>query len=743
LLQAPDLVKRKGEIMNIQAIRHWGVSLAGALFLIVAPSMGQTTDNFQENFEGFAVDDLIIPLSAFWSGPDNEAGVIVATNYTANYVGGGFPILYDHAVSNHVLQFEGDITNTIPAGTANQTNWVDMVLKPTFASEGEEPPLPETGSVASFYFNESGNLVVSHTPSNAVTPVVWVEIPEVQVQEDEWIRLTVAANLKDGSFMTDNFTRLYQVYVNGRVVTNSHAFQTPDRASGSDGTWFGAAAGIGIHNLTGPVFSGTGFVDDMVVQNSKPVMGVDPTQVDWPTLAGPSVYGVTLADLTLIGGEARDAANDPIPGVFSFVLPGSTIPPAGTNAYQLRFTPDDSAAFNNVQNGYVDVEITPRAITITADSFSKEEGDLYTFDGTEYTVAPALVGSDAITSVDLASSGAAAGAAPGDYEITITNAVITAQENYTVTYSNGTLTVFGTSLETPVIAVPPTASDITYGQTLGNSSFSGAVVTNALGDSVAGTFAFETPGFAPTAGTSTYAFVFSPSNTAKYNSVTSSVDVVTLRRPLAITADARQTTLGAPVSFVGNEYSVDPELINADSITNVDIDSTGKDADTAGAFPITVANATGSGLVNYDITYLDGTLVVLGPEDPTPAWLAATSVSYFDLDDDRGDGVTLRQAWLASVDPFDTSSEFRVERIWSENSTNHIRWVSVYVDESLPPFAIWARTNLMDTTYEIRGMLERPAGAPSATPITNVWSEPSPPYPVFYRVAATNDVVTP
>src|SRR5512143_599592 len=72
---------------------------------------------------------------------------------------------------------------------------------------------------------------------------------------------------------------------------------------------------------------------------------------------------------------------------------------------------------------------------------------------------------------------------------------------------------------TPTVSAWPTASSITYGQTLASSTLSGGSA------SVAGTFAFTTPTTAPGLGTAPQSVTFTPTDTTDYNTVTGSVNV--------------------------------------------------------------------------------------------------------------------------------------------------------------------------------------------------------------------------
>jgi hypothetical protein len=89
---------------------------------------------------------------------------------------------------------------------------------------------------------------------------------------------------------------------------------------------------------------------------------------------------------------------------------------------------------------------------------------------------------------------------------------------------NGSDATFTTSKLTPVITTPPTASAITYGQTLADSKFSGGAVS-ANGTAITGTFLWNDSTTQPTAGLHSYEVTFTPDDTAAYDTVTDTVSV--------------------------------------------------------------------------------------------------------------------------------------------------------------------------------------------------------------------------
>lgn len=116
--------------------------------------------------------------------------------------------------------------------------------------------------------------------------------------------------------------------------------------------------------------------------------------------------------------------------------------------------------------------ITARPLSITANDASKCAGTELSLGSNAFT-SNGLVTGDAITSVTLSSTGAAAAAAGGTHPIVPAAAVGTGLSNYTITYNNGTLTVRSLS------ATVPTIPAITYGipqATAGSFTLTGAGV---------------------------------------------------------------------------------------------------------------------------------------------------------------------------------------------------------------------------------------------------------------------------
>ena len=154
---------------------------------------------------------------------------------------------------------------------------------------------------------------------------------------------------------------------------------------------------------------------------------------------------------------------------------------------------------------------------------------------------------------------------------------------------------------TPVLQAAPTATAITYGQTLSASTLSGGAVTNATGGSVAGSggvngFAFTTPSTAPNAGTAAQPVTFTPADAADYNSITLNINVTVNPQVPVLQAPPAATTItnGQPLSA---------SILSGGSVTNAaDAIVTGSGG--VNGFAFTTPSATpGVGTANQSVTF--------------------------------------------------------------------------------------------------------------------------------------------
>jgi hypothetical protein len=179
--------------------------------------------------------------------------------------------------------------------------------------------------------------------------------------------------------------------------------------------------------------------------------------------------------------------------------------------------------------------------------------------------------------------------------LTVTAAAIT------ITANNANKT-YGTAQSTPVTgsgAYTITSGSLQNGETIGSVTLSygaGAL----LATSPVGSTSVITPS-AATGGT------FTSSNyTITYTTGTLTVTAAAL----TVTANDLSKCSDQTLTFVGTEFT-SSGLVNSDNITSVTLNSLGSPSTaSAGSYTITPSAATGSGLSNYSISYVDGTLTV-------------------------------------------------------------------------------------------------------------------------------------
>lgn len=114
---------------------------------------------------------------------------------------------------------------------------------------------------------------------------------------------------------------------------------------------------------------------------------------------------------------------------------------------------------------------------------------------------------------------------------------------------------------TPTITTAPTASGITYGQTLASSTLSSGVA------SVDGSFAWTTPTTLPNAGTPSYSVTFTPTDGTNYNTQTTNVSVNVGKKAVTIsgiTASDKVYDGTTTATINTTEATLDGKLANDD-----------------------------------------------------------------------------------------------------------------------------------------------------------------------------------
>ena len=336
---------------------------------------------------------------------------------------------------------------------------------------------------------------------------------------------------------------------------------------------------------------GTSNAQTLTVNKATPVI----------TWANPAdiVYGTALSSTQL-------CATASVPGTFVYTPDfGALLLAASGQTLHVDFIPDDPANYNTVPQD-VTINVSKATLTITADDQGKTYGDTVTFAGTESSTI-GLEPGDSVDSVTLTSTGAAADAVVGSYPIVPSNAVGTGLDNYNITYVDGTLTV-----STKALTITADNASKTYGDTVTFAGTEFGTIGLEPGDSV-DSVTLTSTGAGAGAAVGPYDIVPSAAvgmGLDNYDITYVDGTLTVSTKALTITANDRGKTYGDTVTFAETEFST-IGLEPGDSVDSVTLTSTGAGAGAAvGTYDIVPSTAMGTGLGNYNISYVNGTLTV-------------------------------------------------------------------------------------------------------------------------------------
>ena len=241
-----------------------------------------------------------------------------------------------------------------------------------------------------------------------------------------------------------------------------------------------------------------------------------PTITTLPT-ASAITYGQTLTSSTLTGGSGSTT------GTFAWTTP-TTAPGAGTPSEGVTFTPTDTTDYNTATASVI-VTVNQATPTIT---WSAPAAITYgtALSATQLDASATGTGGAALsgTFVYLPASGTVLTAGSQTLKTTFTPTDTT---DYATANWSVSLTV---NKATPTVTTWPTASAITYGQTLASSTLTGGAASFG-GNSVPGTFAWTTPTTAPSQGTDSESVTFTPTDTSDFNTPAPGLVSVTVNPP--------------------------------------------------------------------------------------------------------------------------------------------------------------------------------------------------------------------
>ncbi len=305
----------------------------------------------------------------------------------------------------------------------------------------------------------------------------------------------------------------------------------------------------------------------------------------WPG-AGAITYGQTLASSTLSGGTAS------VPGVFSWSSP-AIAPAAGAASENVTFTPADATDYNTLT---AQVSVTVNKATPVVSSWPAASSISYG----QTLVTSILNGGAASVPGTFAWTAPATSPIPGTSTQSVTFTPADSADENTVT---GMVSITVNKL-TPTVSTWPTASEITFGQTLGASTLS------AGSASVPGVFAWTIPTTAPPSGAPSESVTFTPSNAADYTTVTQSVPLVVNQAVLTVTAANASVAFNKAIPKL--TYTV-AGYVNGNTSTVLSgapvETTTATQGSPVGPYPITITQGTLSA-ANYTFLFQNATLTI-------------------------------------------------------------------------------------------------------------------------------------
>ncbi|MBI3853347.1 MAG: MBG-2 domain-containing protein, partial [Verrucomicrobia bacterium] len=328
--------------------------------------------------------------------------------------------------------------------------------------------------------------------------------------------------------------------------------------------------------------------------------------INW-TNPAPITYGTPL------NGTQLDATAS-VAGTFVYSPPAGTVLNAGNGqVLSTIFTPTDTQNYTSATNT-ISIDVQKSPLTVAANNTNKTYGDTVTFTGTQFSTG-GLINGDTVTNVTLTSAGVA-GTVPvsgSPYSIVPSAAAGMGLNNYSITYSNGMLTV-----NQKAASLTANNTNKTYGDTVtftgtefsASGLINGDTVTNVTLTS-AGAAAVATVSGSPYAVVPSAAMGNGLDNyNIDYTNGTHTVNpaVLVIRGKDA----SRAYGMTNPVFSVSYTGFVNGEDSNALGGVLV-IDSPASTNSVAGTYPIIPSGLTST---NYAITFSNGILTVIPANTP-------------------------------------------------------------------------------------------------------------------------------
>ena len=388
--------------------------------------------------------------------------------------------------------------------------------------------------------------------------------------------------------------------------------------SSADANFASANVGTGIGVTTAYAISGTGAGNYTLAQPTGFSANITPASLSVTVTNQSKVYGTT-ANLGTTGFTTSGLlGSDSVSGVT--LSSAGSVTAAGVNGgtpYALNASAATGSGLSNYTISYVagGLTVTPASLTVTATNQSKVYGTTANLGTTGFTTS-GLLGSDSVSGVTLSSTGAAftAGVNGGTpYTLNASAATGSGLSNYTISYVAGALTVTPASLSVSGANARNKVYDSTTAASVTGGSLSGLL----NGDSVtlsAANANFTSANVGTGVGVAT-GYTLSGTGAGNYTLV-QPVGLSANITPASLTVTAtNQSKVYGTTANLGTTGFTTSGLLGSDSVSGVTLSSTGSVA-TAGVnggtpYALNASAAVGSGLSNYTISYVAGSLTVI------------------------------------------------------------------------------------------------------------------------------------
>lgn len=229
------------------------------------------------------------------------------------------------------------------------------------------------------------------------------------------------------------------------------------------------------------------------------------------TVSGGSGNSTPTGTVTLAGGGYSSEAATLSDGSTTINIPAGSLA-VGSDTFTASYTPDaDSSTYNSATGTSPAVTVTQATPTVSAWPTASSISNGQTL------ASSTLTGGTASVSGAFAWTAPATVPASGTSFQSVTFTPTDATDYTTVT---GQVSVTANNSKLPTVSAWPTASAITYGQTMASSTLMGGTA------SVPGAFAWTAPATTPSAGTPSESVTFTPTDTTDYSAVTGHVNVI-------------------------------------------------------------------------------------------------------------------------------------------------------------------------------------------------------------------------